>query len=174
MGHARLTALLMFVIALAPPVFADDAHRDAMLSLDEQVQDVKADVIAISSELALLEEQLLFPSNTQLAIFMSMAEQDPPRMDAVAIAIDGEAATRHIYSFQELEALQKGGVQRLFMGNIARGEHALEVSVMGKTPDGKDFNRTQTFTFTKGIEPSLLGLTLMGPESGRSLELAHW
>ena len=68
----------------------------------------------------------------------------------------------HIYDFNELDALHNGGVQRLYTANLARGEHALQVEVIGKTPDGKDFQQTRQFTFDKRIEPQMLGLTLSG------------
>ena len=71
----------------------------------------------------------------------------------------------HIYSFKELEALQKGGVHRIYTGNVATGEHQLEVSVAGKLPGGKDFGASRTFRFRKDVEPKLVGITLAGGDS---------
>ena len=144
---------------------AQEASQAEMRSLDEQVQEIKSDVLSIAAELDQLEERLLFPSNTQVTIFLALGEGESFRLDAVQLGIDDELAAHHIYSFKELEALQLGGVQRLFMGNLSRGTHDLEVSVLGKMPNGKDFSRVERFTFSKGIEPSLMGITLT-PESG--------
>jgi hypothetical protein len=87
------------------------------------------------------------------------------------INIDGRLATHYIYAYKELEALQHGGVQRIYTGNVPTGAHEIAVSVNGKTDSDKDFNRTATFSFSKGVEPKLLGITLAGPES---IQLGDW
>jgi hypothetical protein len=128
-------------------------------------------VLGIAAELSRLEERLLYPSGTQLAVFVSIAEGETFRLDAMQINIDGELATHFIYSFKELEALQNGGVQRVYTGNVASGAHQIEVSVNGKTSGGDDFSRTDSFAFSKGVEPKLLGITLSGPET---IQLGDW
>jgi hypothetical protein len=146
-----------------------------MKGLDEQVQEVKSDVLGIAAELSQLEEKLLYPSNTQVAVFVALAEGDTMRLDAVRIQIDGQPVAHYIYSFKELDALRKGGVQRIYTGNVATGQHQMEVSVSGKLPDGQDYERTEQFAFEKGIEPKLVGVTLAGPEAGRAaIALGNW
>ena len=149
---------------------ADASYREQMKGLDEQVQEVKSDVLSIAAELARLEERLLYPSNTHLAVFISLAERDTLRLDSVRIQIDGQQVAHSIYSFKELEALQKGGVQRIYTGNVSTGSHQIEVSIAGKLDSGKDYTRTERFDFTKGIEPKLLGVTLGSSE----LKLGEW
>ena len=140
--------------------------KEQMRSLDEQVQEIKSDVLDISAQLSRLEEKLLYPSNTQVALFVSLPKGETSRLDSVRIQIDGEPVAHHIYSFKELEALKKGGVQRIYTGNVSTGEHQLEVSVGGKLPGGSDFSGTQSFSFTKEVEPKLIGLELAGQASG--------
>jgi hypothetical protein len=151
-------------------VHADDSYREQMKGLDEQVQEVKSDVLSIAAELKRLEERLLYPSNTHLAVFVELVERDTLRLDAVRIQIDGQQVAHSIYSFKELEALQKGGVQRIYTGNVPTGTHQIEVSIAGKLDSGKDYSRTERFDFTKGIEPKLLGVTLGSSE----LRLGDW
>jgi hypothetical protein len=146
---------------------ADNNYREQMKGLDEQVQEVKSDVLSIAAALSQLEERLLYPSGTHVAIFVSLAPDDPMRLDAVQIRIDGESAAHYIYSFKELEALRKGGVQRIYTGNVATGQHEIEVSLSGKLESGKEYSRTDRFPFEKGIEPKLIGLTFAGPDSGK-------
>lgn len=154
---------------------AQDISGDDMRSLDGQVQEIKSDVLSIASELSNLEERLLYPSNTQIAVFVSVADDEEFRLDAVQIKINGELATHHIYSFKELEALQKGGVQRIYTGNIATGDHELAVTMIGKLKNGKDFNESDSFAFAKGVKPKVLGITLAGPESGKSgIQVGDW
>jgi len=145
-----------------------------MRGLDEQIQEIKSDVLRITAELSRLEEKLLYPSGTQVAIFIALAKGDPMRLDAVRLKIDGQLAAHYIYSFKELEALRKGGMQRIYVGNVATGDHQLEVVVDGKLEGGADFNRTQQFSFRKEVKPKLVGLTLAGPNSSNPIALGEW
>jgi hypothetical protein len=171
----RTFVLALLVAILAAPGSAQDISGDELRSLDGQVQEIKSDVLNIASELSNLEERLLYPSNTQIALFVSMAEDEAFRLDAVQIEINGELATHHIYSFQELEALQKGGVQRVYTGNIVTGDHELRVTMLGKLKSGKDFSKSDSFGFAKGVKPKALGITLAGPGLGASgIHVGDW
>lgn len=169
--------LLMVLLICGPFITsgAQDLTGEDMRSLDGQVQEIKSDVLSIASELNNLEERLLYPSNTQVAVFVSIAADEDFRLDAVQIEIDGELTTHHIYSFKELEALQKGGVQRIYTGNIATGNHQLSVTMIGKLKNGKDFNESDSFSFAKGIDPKTLGITLGGPGFGNNgIQVGDW
>ena len=154
---------------------AQDAHREQMKGLDEQVQEVKSDVLSIAAELNQLEEKLLYPSNTHFAIFVTISQGETFRLDAMQVRVDGQLATHYIYTFKELEALQKGGVQRIHTGNIESGQHELEVSLAGKLPSGKDYTHTERFAFSKDVGPKLIGVTLAGPDSGKpAIAVGDW
>ena len=129
---------------------AQDSYRAQMKGLDEQVQEIKSDVLSIDAELSRLEERLLYPSNTQVALFVALANGDSMRLDAVQIQLDGKPVAHYIYSYKELEALQKGGVQRIYTGNIPTGAHQLEVSVIGKLAGGRDYAQTGRFNDRQG------------------------
>ena len=174
----KITWLVLSGLLMIAPVASnggDDFSQNEMRGLDEEVQEIKSDVLSIAAELSRLEERLLYPSNTQLAVFVSLADGEQFRLDAVQIAIDGELVAHYIYSFKELEALQKGGMQRIYTGNIPTGEHELSVTYNGKLQNGKDFSRSETFEFTKGVEPRLLGITLADAEFGNAgIKLVDW
>jgi hypothetical protein len=144
------------------------ADQQQMRGLDEQVQEVKSDVLSIAAEMNQLEEKLLYPSGTQVAIFVALAKGDQMRLDAVRLEIDGQLVAHYIYSSKELEALRKGGVQRIYVGNVATGDHQLNVLVDGKLKAGTDFSRTEHFTFHKEVKPKLVELTVGGPDSGKT------
>jgi hypothetical protein len=173
--RSRLTAAAAIVVlplcVATANAWQDD--RKQMKGLDEQVQEVKSEVLDIAQELNRLEEKLLFPSGTQVALFVALTQGDQMRLDAVRVQIDGQLVAHHIYSAKELEALRKGGVQRLYVGNVATGEHRLEVLVDGKLAGGADFSRTERFTFRKEVKPKLVGLTLAS--SGNApIALGEW
>jgi hypothetical protein len=165
-------------LLLCPGSIQGWAQQDAqqqMRGLDDQVQEIKSDVLSIGQELNRLEEKLLYPSGTQVSIFISVARGDQMRLDAVRLQIDGQLIAHHIYSFKELEALRKGGVQRVYVGNVATGDHQLEVLVDGKLESGAEFSRTERFTFSKEVKPKLLGLTVAGPSAGNNpVTLGVW
>ena len=191
------TAHLPFVIGLvlallfsapggyAAPRLGDDktkgkrtessAEQEQMRGLDEQVQEVKSDVLSIAAELNQLEEKLLYPSGTQVAVFVALAKGDQMRLDAVRLEIDGQLVAHYIYSFKELEALRKGGVQRIYVGNVTSGDHQLNVLVDGKLKTGTDFSSTEHFTFHKEVKPKLVELTMAGSDSGKTaIKLGEW
>ena len=155
--------------------WAQQNNQQQMRGLDEEVQQIKSDVLGIAADLNQLEEKLLYPSGTQVAVFVALAKGDQMRLDAVRLQIDGQFVAHHIYSFKELEALRKGGVQRIYVGNVATGDHKLEVLVDGKLEGGADFSRTERFTFRKEVKPKMVELTLAGPVSGNTpIALGEW
>src|SRR5690242_15928622 len=151
------------------------SDQQQMRGLDEQIQEIKSDSLRMAAELSQLEEKLLYPSGTQVAIFVELAKGDTMRLDAVRLQIDGQLVAHYIYSAKELQALRKGGVQRIYVGNVATGDHKLDVLVDGKLEGGADFSRTGQFTFRKEVKPKLVGLTLAGPRSGNTpITLGDW
>jgi hypothetical protein len=164
--------LAVFVIGTAN---AQENSGDQLRSLDGQVQEIKTDVLGIASDLSNLEERLLYPSNTETAVFVSIAQNEKFRLDAVKIEIDGNLATHHIYSFKELEALQEGGVQRAYTGNIVTGNHELRITMIGKLENGKDFTESSSFAFSKDVRPETLGVTLSAPGlTGNGINIGEW
>jgi hypothetical protein len=180
-GSAHASAQVTISLAPAPAAVQKPSQEEIssdqrqMRGLDEQIQEIKSDALRMSAELSQLEEKLLYPSGTQVAIFVALAKGDTMRLDAVRLQIDGQLVTHYIYSAKELQALRKGGVQRIYVGNVATGDHKLDVLVDGKLEGGADFNHTGQFTFRKEVKPKLVGLTLAGPRSGNTpIALGEW
>jgi hypothetical protein len=153
-----IPAIAMLILGF--PVHAAEISKEQVKGLDEQVQEVKSDVLAIAAELNRLEEKLLYPSNTQVAVFVSLVSGETFRLDSVEIQLDGKPVTHHLYSFKELEALRKGGVQRIYTGNVRSGEHELQVLALGKTAGGVDFQKTERFKVSKDVGPRIVEVSL--------------
>jgi hypothetical protein len=164
---------LLMVVVWSAPVLAQQLSSQQMKGLDEQVQEIKSDVLSIAAELSRLEERLLYPSDTQVAVFVSMSDGDPFRLDALHVSLNGMAVAHHIYSYKELEALQKGGIQRIYTGNLATGEHELEVSLVGKLENGREYTRTRQFRFVKDVNPKLLGITVAANDRD-GIQIGDW
>jgi hypothetical protein len=162
---ARVLMFALVLCVVSVQGWAQQSDQQQMRGLDEQVQEIKSDLLSIAEELNRLEEKLLYPSGTQVAVFIALAKGDSMRLDAVRLQIDGQPVAHHIYSFKELEALRKGGVQRLYVGNVTTGDHQIEVVVDGKLEGGADFSRTERFVFRKEVKPKMVELTVAGSDN---------
>ena len=150
----------ILLLVLSGTAYAQEISKEQIKGLDEQVQEIKSDVLSIATELNQLEEKLLYPSNTQVAVFVSLVSGETFRLDSVEIQLDGNPVAHHIYTFKELEAMQKGGVQRIYTGNIRSGDHDLEVSVIGKSSGGGDLQKTNRFKVNKDVGPKIVEISL--------------
>ncbi len=148
------------LLVLSGAAYGQDIPKEQIKGLDEQVQEIKSDVLGIAAELNQLEEKLLYPSNTQVAVFVSLAGGETFRLDSVDIRLDGAPVAHHLYTFKELEALRKGGVQRIYTGNVRSGEHELQVRVLGKAEGGTDFERSGRFKVNKDVGPKIVEISL--------------
>lgn len=171
----RVAILTIPILLLAFTVHAEEVAKEQMKGLDEQIQEIKTDVLGIATELNQLEEKLLYPSNTQVAVFVSLAGDKKFRLDSVGIQLGGKPVARHLYTFKELEALQKGGVQQIYTGNIRTGEHDMQVTLTGKTEGGADFSKEKSFKVVKGVGPKIVEVILAGPGSANgSINFRDW
>ena len=160
----RLFISVMFAAVMWSSAYAQDVSREQIKGLDEQVQEIKADALAIAAELNQLEEKLLYPSDTQIAVFVAWDTDETFRLDTIEVELDGEPAARHIYTFKELEALKKGGVQRLYTGNITIGDHEMHVFASGKSNAGFDVKNSKQFKVHKSVRPKIVEI-LLAPKS---------
>ncbi len=129
-------------------------------SLDTRIQDVKGDVIRLNRDLLVLEEELLFPANTQVALFVSMDVGKMFSLDSVQIKLDDKPVTNYLYTPAEVSALHRGGVQRVFVGNLKSGEHTIVAFFTGGGPHERDYKRGTTIKFDKGVEPKYIELQI--------------
>jgi hypothetical protein len=129
-------------------------------ALDETVQDLKKDVVDLNKELFMLEEELLFPANTQVAVFVSMDIGEFFALDSLTLKIDNKEVANYLYTPREAEALMKGGVHRVYLGNLKVGEHQLVALFEGKGPNNLDYKRGANLKFEKGVGAKYLELKI--------------
>lgn len=149
----------------AVPEFAAAAVDDESRTLDEQVQDLKKLAVDLNRDLFLLEEELLFPANTQVAIFVSMDVGEFFALDSIELKLDDKDVTNYLYTEREVDALLRGGVQRVYVGNIRAGEHELVAMFTGGGTHDRDYRRGASLTFEKGIGPKYIELTISDREN---------
>jgi hypothetical protein len=132
----------------APPA---GGGGDDFKSLDEEVQALKKEVLDLNRELFVLEEELLFPANTQVAVFVSMDVGEFFALDSVTLKLDNKEVANYLYTEREAQALLKGGVHRVFIGNLKAGEHELIALFTGQGPNARDYRRGATLKLDKGV-----------------------
>jgi hypothetical protein len=145
----------------APAVGATSAAPPSdFKTLDQEVQGLKKDVIDLNKDLFVLEEELLFPANTQVALYVSMDVGTFFALDSVTIKIDNKEVKNYLYTAREADALLKGGVQQIYLGNLKVGKHELVAFFAGKGPMERDYKRGATLNFDKGVGAKYLELKI--------------
>ena len=133
-------------------------------TLDESIQNLKTLVMNLNRDLFLLEEELLFPANTQVAIFVSMDVGEFFDLDSVQIKLNDQNVANYLYTSREVDALIRGGVQQLYLGNMKAGRHELVAIFTGHGPHERDYRRGATIVFDKGIGPKYIELSISDRE----------
>lgn len=159
--------LLLFFSSTS--LYAEVVTKEQIKGLDEQVQEIKSDVLSISAELNQLEEKLIYPSDTQLAFFVSVEKGSDFQPDAIKIKLDGKDIAHYIYSYKEVEAMHRGGVQRVFVGNVRSGDHKLDVSIIGKDGGSKTTD-TESHSLSKRVGPQIVEIKL----STSGIKFSDW
>jgi hypothetical protein len=145
----------------APPAAApSDTPPADFKTLDQEVQGLKKDVIDLNKDLFVLEEELLFPANTQVAVYISMDVGAFFALDSVTVKIDNKQVKNYLYTAREADALLKGGVQQIYLGNLKVGKHELVAFFTGKGPVERDYRRGATINFDKGVGAKYLELKI--------------
>ena len=125
-------------------------------SLDTDIEALKKEVLSLNRDLFILEEDLLFPSNTQFSVFLSMNAGALFSLDSIQLKIDDKNIANHLYTERELAALKRGGVQRLYIGNLPTGEHEIIIIFTGVGPKGRDYRLGESVVIEKTTEPQFV------------------
>jgi len=163
-------ALITFLAAVAAsmPAFGDEAAAaEDRTVLDTEIQALRREVVDLNRDLFMLEEDLLFPASTQVAVFVSMDVGTFFALDSVQLKVDDKEVANYLYTEREQEALKRGGVQRLWLGNLKAGEHEVTAFFTGLGPHGRDYKRGTTLKVDKGVGAKYLELQI----SDRAMKL---
>ena len=154
-ASASMPAMVSAALTPSAPASAPVAG-----TLDGRIQDVKADVIKLNRDLLVLEEELLFPANTQVALFVSMDVGTMFQLDSVQVKLDDKVVANYLYTALEVDALHRGGVQRVYLGNLKTGKHELVAFFTGKGPHDRNYRRGANVKFEKTTEAKYIELRI--------------
>ena len=152
-------AIILAVLGFTGQVVGEQSSKK-LSAMDNQVQDLKKEILDLNRDLFILEEELLFPANTQFTVFLSMDKGKLFNLDSVQVRLNDKIVANHLYTERELKALLRGGVQRIYMGNLPSGRHELVAYFNGSGPKGRDYRRGTTIALDKSSSPKFVELKI--------------
>lgn len=176
-----LFCALVFCIAgsfstLAVAEEAGDSAQSTAARVDtgltREMESIKKDLLELRRDLVVLEEDLLFPASSQVAVFVGVDAGTFFQLDAVTLKINGKEVTHHLYTEKQVDALYRGGVQKLFVGNVKQGENTVTAFFTGRGPAGRDYRRASSVTFEKTFEPAFVELKVTDSEENYQPEFS--
>ena len=174
--HARGTRLLAiagFVLLAAGMLAARVSHSaeveakpaGELRAVDQDVQDLKKQLVDLNRDLFKLEEEILYPASTQVAVFLSLNVGTFFALDSVTVKVDDKEVANYLYTEREVQALHRGGVQKLYLGNLKSGPHELVAFFTGKGPHDRDYRRGTSVTFEKTVGAKYVELRISDREA---------
>ena len=122
-------------------------------------------------DLSILEEDLLYPPSSRVAVYLSMDVGELFALDEVEVKINGTTVAHHLYTEQQVDALHRGGVQRLYVGNAKQGENEITAFFLGRGHSAEPLRRAVTAKFSKSFEPVYVELKIADSEQRQRPEL---
>lgn len=153
-------AAALLTLALTTAAAPDVAPAPESATVDQDVQALKKQLVDLNKDLFKLEEELLYPASTQVAVFVSVDVGEFFALDSVTLKVDDKEVANYLYTEREVQALHRGGVQRLYLGNLKAGEHELVAFFTGKGPHERDYRRGTTLRIDKGVGASYVELKI--------------
>jgi hypothetical protein len=161
---AMLVAGGLLAAVRAPANEPAAAPAGELKSVDQDVQALKKQLVDLNRDLFRLEEELLYPASTQVAVFLSVDVGTFFALDSVTLTLDEKEVTSYLYTEREVQALHRGGVQKLYLGNLKAGEHEIVATFTGKGPHERDYRRGTTLKFEKSLGAKYLELRISDRE----------
>jgi len=160
-----IALVLFYSSVLTNMAYAEDEKPTASTGVHQKIESLKNEVIELNRDLFVLEEDLLFSANTQVSVFVSMDADEFFKLDSVQLKLDDKIVSNYLYTEREIKALKRGGVQRLYIGNLTSGEHELTAFFIGKGPSDRDFKRGTSKTIEKSDYAKYIELKIIGDSS---------
>ncbi len=174
--HIRYEVLLLSTLLACPVFGSESSNSPNTLELKKQAQELKGDILSLSQELNALEEALLYPPDVKLGVFLSLMDRTRFKLDSIEIFVDDTLVSSHLYQVGDLQSLQNGGLQQLYMGSVAPGKHKLTASFNGQGRTGGYFKRKKALNFDKTNEARFIQLIVAeSPATGEPIfKVKQW
>ncbi len=151
-----MLAMPAFAEPVAPPV-----QETSPAAMDARLQSLKQDVLKLSEQLSRIEQQLLYPADTHINIFVSLPAPLDAQLESAMLEIDGERVASHLYNDSENRALQNGGVQRIYTGNVTPGKHLLQFELVAHAAAGGEIRIGDSLSFEKSEHAAFIEVQII-------------
>ncbi|MBL6749246.1 MAG: hypothetical protein ISP90_01925 [Nevskia sp.] len=173
----------MLLAALLAPAaaWAQAAPADVSpLQLDQNIQQLKEQVLAIEQQAETLEQGYLYPTQSRVSFYIG-TKTPGLVISKISLSLDGGAPVNYYYSEREGVALQDhGDLQRIFSCTLAPGGHRLHADFAAQYADARPQDRPFVghldTPFTKDDGPAEMELSL-GQDASTAplaLKLRQW
>ncbi|WP_241956248.1 AraC family transcriptional regulator [Marinobacter flavimaris] len=171
----RISLQKVISIAVLVPVLLA-AKTSVAAGLDEELEELSAKVASHSEDVFALEQKVLHPANTRLAVFLTLQSRDALDLDSVELFVNGQPVASHLYSDRERTSLERGGIQQLFTGNLENGEHELKTVITARSADDDFVRRESTHKFRKrpGVLRLQMSLEARAPDYEPRVSFVEW
>lgn len=174
--HFRYVVLLLSTLLACPVFGSESSNSPSTVELKKQAQELKGDILSLSQELNALEEALLYPPDVKLGVFLSLMDRTRFKLDSIELFVDDTLVSSHLYQAGDLQSLQNGGLQQLYIGSVAPGKHKLTASFNGQGRTGGYFKRKKALNFDKTNEARFIQLIVAeSPTTGEPIfKVKQW
>ena len=153
---SQIFVALIFTMNLS---YATDNVEQA-LSLQQQIDTQKVEMIELGRDIKVLEEVLLYPSKSRVSVYFTMDVAVLFSLEKVKLLLNDKIVAEHVYSEREVRGFGKGSSQRLFIGNMEPGKYKLTAIFIGKGPRGRPYKRGVKGLFVKENDPKILEISI--------------
>ena len=144
--------------------------------LDLETERLLKDVLNLSSDLAILEEEQNTPAKHQLLVLVTMKPTKLFTLDYVELKIDSHTVAAYNYTPTDINALELGGGHRLYLALLPAGMHKLSATMAGRIPRDPDYNKAVDYSFVSGLGRTVVELIVSSEQSNSfpTLAVKEW
>ena len=156
--------------------FAAASHGEPATrqSLDQEVEQLKEDVLSLDRDMTTFDRELRHPSQARFAVFLAVDVERRVNIEEVSLWVDQTVVSLSRYNPAQQYALGQGGVQRFHLGNLSRGRHAVQARFKAKGPGGQTWEGEASISVLKHSNPTLVILQIVNAGSQPQLRIAEW
>ncbi len=120
-----------------------------MLSINASVNAENTESSSTKNEITELQEILLNPDASQLAVLLSVNSPTTLTLNSVSIFLDKKEIKTYLYSERESQALLKNAMQKIYVGKLSEGEHTIKAQLSAIDENKLSHTISSSSKFTK-------------------------
>ncbi|MCG6968143.1 MAG: hypothetical protein LJE85_00110 [Gammaproteobacteria bacterium] len=152
--------------AASPANKSASESLSAFRSLDQETELLVKEVMDLSSDLAIIQEEEDNPANHQLLVLVTFDPTKLFALDYIQLEVDNEIVAAYQYSENDLQALKRGAGHRLYVANMPAGMHELFATMVGRIPRDPDYKSEVAYKFVSGVSRTVLELNVSSKAKG--------